>query len=73
MADIWNHPYNEWPNFLVSDNLHEVFNIYEKDHVHSSFKLEIGVLRKLFAKEFPAQLCLTEMEEQLKVILFSIK
>ena len=74
MTDIWNRPYSEWPNLLeFSDNLHEVYNICEKDCVHSSFRLEIRALRKLFAKEHPAQLRLTEMEEELKVILFSIK
>jgi hypothetical protein len=73
MADIWNRSYSEWPNLYEFSDLHEVYNICRKDRVHSSFKLEIGALRKLFAKEHPAQLRLTEMEEQLKAILFSIK
>ncbi|CAG8546679.1 4965_t:CDS:2 [Acaulospora morrowiae] len=36
------------------------------DRVHNSFKMEINVLRKLFADEHPAQMHLSQLEAQLK-------
>ncbi|RIA95704.1 hypothetical protein C1645_733828 [Glomus cerebriforme] len=65
--DVWNRPHKEWPSInKFSDHLYEVHNISEKQLVHSSFKKEIGILQKLFAKEHPAQDRLSELAIQLK-------
>ena len=53
------------------DYIYEVRTISEKSLVHSSFKIKIRVLQKLFTKEHPAQGRHSEMENQLNVILFS--
>ncbi|RHZ45446.1 hypothetical protein Glove_674g7 [Diversispora epigaea] len=67
--DIWNRPYIEWPTLdEFSNHLQEIYNIFEKSRVHSSFKLEIGVLKKIFAENHPAQIRISEMENQLKVL-----
>ncbi|CAG8556309.1 5116_t:CDS:2, partial [Paraglomus brasilianum] len=62
--EIWNRPYVDWPCLEEFSNyLHDV----AKDRVHNSFKMEIKVLRELFTKDHPAQLCLTYLEAQLKM------
>ncbi|CAG8618172.1 6022_t:CDS:2 [Funneliformis caledonium] len=60
--DVWNRPHKEWPSLSeFSDHLYKVHNISKKDLVHSSFKIEIGILQKLFAKQHPAQSRLSEL------------
>ncbi|CAG8624797.1 4605_t:CDS:2 [Diversispora eburnea] len=62
--ELWNCHYTKWPSLNeFSDYLRDV----PKDRVHHSFKMEVGVLRKLFANEHPAQLRLIQLESQLKM------
>ncbi|CAG8785216.1 2712_t:CDS:2, partial [Racocetra fulgida] len=63
--ELWNRHYTKWPSLNeFSDYLRDV----PKDRVHHSFKMEVEVLRKLFANEHPAQLRLIQLENQLKLI-----
>ncbi|CAG8641976.1 247_t:CDS:2, partial [Ambispora gerdemannii] len=62
--ELWNCHYTKWPSLNeFSDYLRDV----PKDRVHHSFKIEVEVLRKLFANEHPAQLRLIQLESQLKM------
>ncbi|CAG8529146.1 2784_t:CDS:2 [Ambispora leptoticha] len=61
--ELWNCHYTKWPGLNeFSNHLRDV----NKGRVHNSFKMEIKVLRKLFADEHPAQMRLSQLEGQLK-------
>ncbi|RIB12177.1 hypothetical protein C2G38_2145198 [Gigaspora rosea] len=64
--DFWIRPYIEWNLIEFSEHLRKVHNINEKNLIHSSFKINVGVLKKLFLKDHPVQLRLLELENQLK-------